>query len=386
MIKKFFSLLFLCLMSVVLIGCNKNGDEPNNIPEKAKNTILVYMIATNTLSGFDYMDMQEMMIAAQNIDLNRNNLVIYHCSKQNNPRLLKIAKVNEVIDEIVLKEYSEEYKSLDVERINEVISDMQMLTPADNYGLVLWSHAMSWTPAKVAINNEVSPTYFGDDYGRHLNIDILASAIPDNLFHYIWMDCCYMSSIECAYQLRNKSNFYVAYPTEVLSNGMPYNLTIPFLTGENIDLVGAANTTFEYFKYNTDKNSQFCTIAVLDMSKLDALAAATKNIYKGFKPIDTYGLQKYSRGAQGPYYDFAHYVRVVAENNNTIEYIEEFNQALKDVVVYKNATDKFLNFKINQENFSGISTHALMYDGSSNEKYYFTLDWYDAVYETLYYE
>ena len=386
MIKKFFSLLFLCLMSVVLIGCNKNGDEPNNIPEKAKNTILVYMIATNTLSGFDYMDMQEMMIAAQNIDLNRNNLVIYHCSKQNNPRLLKIAKVNEVIDEIVLKEYSEEYKSLDVERINEVISDMQMLTPADNYGLVLWSHAMSWTPAKVAINNEVSPTYFGDDYGRHLNIDVLASAIPDNLFHYIWMDCCYMSSIECAYQLRNKSNFYVAYPTEVLSNGMPYNLTIPFLTGENIDLVGAANATFEYFKYNTDKNSQFCTIAVLDMSKLDALAAATKNIYKGFKPIDTYGLQKYSRGAQGPYYDFAHYVRVVAENNNTIEYIEEFDQALKDVVVYKSATDKFLNFKINQENFSGISTHALMYDGSSNEKYYFTLDWYDAVYETLYYE
>ena len=373
-------------MSVVLIGCNKNGDEPNNIPEKAKNTILVYMIATNTLSGFDYMDMQEMMIAAQNIDLNRNNLVIYHCSKQNNPRLLKIAKVNEVIDEIVLKEYSEEYKSLDVERINEVISDMQMLTPADNYGLVLWSHAMSWTPAKVAINNEVSPTYFGDDYGRHLNIDVLASAIPDNLFHYIWMDCCYMSSIECAYQLRNKSNFYVAYPTEVLSNGMPYNLTIPFLTGENIDLVGAANATFEYFKYNTDKNSQFCTIAVLDMSKLDALADATKNIYKGFKPIDTYGLQKYSRGAQGPYYDFAHYVRVVAENNNTIEYIDEFNQALKDVVVYKNATDKFLNFKINQENFSGISTHALMYDGSSNEKYYFTLDWYDAVYEVLYYE
>ena len=381
MIKKLSTLFIACLISLAFVSCNK--EEPNIEPQIAKNTILVYMVATNTLSGFDYMDMQEMMIAAGNIDLSRNNIVIYHCSKQSNPKLLKITKNKEVVQETVLKEYDDTYESLDPMRMREVVSDVRRLTPANNYGLVMWSHAMSWTPAKISANNTATPSYFGDDYGKHMDIDVLANALPDDLFSYIWMDCCYMSSIECAYQLRNKCDWYVGYPTEILSNGMPYNLTIPYLTGETIDLVGAANATFEYFKYSSDKNSQFCTIAVLDMSKIEALAAATKNIYQGFKPIDTYGLQKYSRGAQGPYYDLGHYARTVAEANGTTDYIDEFNKALNDFVVYKNATDKFLNFKIEKENFSGVSTHALMQDASPNEKYYFSLDWFNAVYDVI---
>ena len=239
MIKKLSALFIACLISLAFVSCNK--EEPNIEPQIAKNTILVYMVATNTLSGFDYMDMQEMMIAAGNIDLSRNNIVIYHCSKQSNPKLLKISKNKEVVQETVLKEYDDTYESLDPMRMREVVSDMRRLTPANKYGLVMWSHAMSWTPAKISANNTATPSYFGDDYGKHMDIDVLANALPDDVFSYIWMDCCYMSSIECAYQLRNKCDWYVGYPTEILSNGMPYNLTIPYLTGETIDLVGAAN-------------------------------------------------------------------------------------------------------------------------------------------------
>ena len=59
MIKKLSALFIACLISLAFVSCNK--EEPNIEPQIAKNTILVYMVATNTLSGFDYMDMQEMM-------------------------------------------------------------------------------------------------------------------------------------------------------------------------------------------------------------------------------------------------------------------------------------------------------------------------------------
>jgi len=255
--------------------------------------------------------------------------------------------------------------------------DIKNLTPAKDYGLILWSHAMSWTPSRILIDKNVSPTYFGDDYGKHLNIDQLADAIPDDLFSFIWMDCCYMASIECAYELRNKCQWYIAYPTEILSNGMPYNLTLPYLTKENIDIIGAADATFNYF--NNSYDSKYCTISVVDMSQLNQVAEATKILMSTFKPIDTSDIQKFSRGSQGPYFDFAQYVYQASINtDNFSEKYANFTSALNKAIVYKNHTTKFLNIKINQ--CSGLSTHAVMFDGSDNEKYYYTLDWFNCVY------
>ena len=150
--------IILCL-AIGFISCKDNNDEPKIENKEANRTILVYMVATNTLSGYDKMDIQEMLMAANDIDLSKNNIIVYHCSKSSNPKLIQIM-------------------------------DIKKFAPAKDYGLILWSHAMSWTPSRILIDNNVSPTYFGDDYGKHLNIDQLADAIPNDLFSFIWMDCC----------------------------------------------------------------------------------------------------------------------------------------------------------------------------------------------------
>lgn len=69
----------------------------------------------------------------------------------------------------------------------------------------------------------------------------LADAIPDGVFDFIWFDACYMSGIETAYELRDKCDTFVAYPTEVYTPGMPYNLTIPYILKETPDLKSAAS-------------------------------------------------------------------------------------------------------------------------------------------------
>lgn len=372
-------LVILCI-TIGFICCKDKNDEPNINNKEANRTILVYMIATNTLSGYDKMDIQEMLMATNEIDLSQNNIIVYHCSKSSNPKLIQITNKNGIAEEKTLKEYSDQYSSLEKLRFSEVFEDIQKFTPAKDYGLVLWSHAMSWTPSRKLIDDNVSPAYFGDDYGKHINIDQLADAIPNDLFSFIWMDCCYMASIECAYELRNKCKWYIAYPTEILSNGMPYNLTLPYLTKKDIDVIGAADATFNYF--NNSPDSKYCTITVVDMSYLNKVAETTKVLMSTFKPIDTKDIQKFSRGSQGPYFDFAQYVYQASVNTENFndKYVN-FTNALNEAIVYKNYTNKFLNITINQ--CSGLSTHAVMYDNSDNEKYYYTLDWFNDIYPII---
>lgn len=367
-----------------MAGCSDKKDEPEEpeTPAESNRTILVYMIATNTLSGYDSMDMQEMMLAAKDIDLKKYSLLIYHCSKSTNPKLIKLTSKRGVVETDTIMEYNDDHTSVEVSRISEVINDMKELAPAKEYGIVFWSHATSWTPSFLLANNPVSPTYFGDDYGKHINIDQLADAIPDKTFSFIWMDCCFMAGIECIYEMRNKCDWYIGYPTEILSNGMPYHLTLPLLTQETADIIGAADATFNYFNTSTYNNSRYCTISVIDMSKIEQVADATQKVLESFSPINTSDLQIYSRGSHGPFYDFNHYVSNVAAKCGTTNYLPDFENALNNAVVYKNCTDKFINISIDANLFSGISTHAIKNDNSQKEEYYMTLDWYKRVYPT----
>ena len=59
--------IILCL-AIGFISCKDKNDEPKIENKEADRTILVYMVATNTLSGYDKMDIQEMLMATNDID------------------------------------------------------------------------------------------------------------------------------------------------------------------------------------------------------------------------------------------------------------------------------------------------------------------------------
>ena len=86
-----------------------------------------------------------------------------------------------------------------------------------------------------------------------------------------------MGNIETLYELRGITDYVVASPTEIPSDGMPYNLNVGCFFELVPDLKGAARNTFDYYDVQSGKYRS-CTISVYDMSKIDRVAKATRNI------------------------------------------------------------------------------------------------------------
>lgn len=378
----------IALLTLLLSGCK---DDPEIVKE-CRRTVLVYAVATNSLSGAEDRDMAEMLQGIESIDTDQYRWLVYLRSYNRSPELYEVVNRNGVGEKRLLKTYSTAPLSTTTERMTQVIADMQQLAPAQEYGLVLWSHAMAWDPADesdTAASRSTTKQSFGEDCGdtptaaSGLKMDIrdLQSAIPSGLFNFIWMDCCYMGSVEVAYQLRDKCRYYIAYPTVVLSTGAPYQLTVPLLMQENADITGAAKAMFDY--YNALSGIQrSATIAVYDMTRIEPLADAVSNILQRFVEIDTSGLQRYHSNGDGPYYDLGDYMRRQATLNGSDDAaIDALNTALSDMVVYKDATTGFLgSFAIKKDSYSGISVHPYSADGSYRNRYYTTLDWYKRVF------
>ena len=93
--------------------------------------------------------------------------------------------------------------------------------------------------------------------------------LPDGCFDFIWFDCCYMSCIELAYQLRHKTRYFVAYPTEVYSPGLDYSAAIPELLKPVADLPAAAKTIYDYYTYRVSYAPAAVTIGVFDLSVIE---------------------------------------------------------------------------------------------------------------------
>ena len=85
MIKHLATFVAALISSLLLTGCSdKKKDDPEPPVPSGSRTVLVYMVANNSLggndeySGFDYKDRQEMIAAAENGDLGSSRWLVYY--------------------------------------------------------------------------------------------------------------------------------------------------------------------------------------------------------------------------------------------------------------------------------------------------------------------
>lgn len=381
--KHFLSAITAVFCMIALTACHK--DTPDPVPPTASRTLLIYMVATNNLSSNAELDLSEIMEGTGHDDVDKNSrTLVYLRAYYNKPALVEVKRdsITGVVDVITLKTYSASPVSTEPQRISEVVADMQRYAPADDYGLVLWSHALNWEPSKY---------WFGTDNGdkpadalaAHCDIPALASAIPDQLFSFIWADCCYMGSIEVAWELRSKCSTFVAYPTEVMGTGCPYQLIIPCLMKRGTpDITGAAQKFFDHYdsQYGIYRSA---TIAVISTENLSAVAQAARVILSApAENASLEGVLNYARKDSGPtvpYYDFKGYMQRMSASSDA--YLN-FCNALDMAIIYKAATPKFYNtITIPREDFSGLSVHHFTDDSSATNNYYKTLAWHNAIYQ-----
>ena len=372
--SKYFKYITSVIIAVaILASCNKdNSDEPN---APCRRTILLYIVATNSLgsAGYENQNLSDIESAIKTNSMNGCRVVVYHTRARMEPTLFEIQKNGNSVERKTLKTYSSSLGiSLTVERMREVFADMAKYAPAREYELILWSHATAWA---ATIKKSPKKT-FGDDNSKEMPIPELAEAIPDGLFNTINFDACYMSTVEVAYEMRKDANYLIAAPTEVLGAGMPYSKVMPLYFANNLNPQEIAATVFNHYNAQTG-NKRSCAIAVTKLSEMDALANACRAIHATALPDPDISIMQYYNRQSSPFMvDFMQYYRLISSD------ILTYNK-MKDIydkaVIYKNATPTYLTMVIEPDNFSGLSTYMLGTSVAENDEMYRTLAWYKDI-------
>lgn len=369
--------ILLSLLSLlVFTACEK--DEP---VVHSSRTVLVYMAGNNSLSGF-INDNIEKMVKGANGNLNGGNLLVYAAQKGSSPELYQIKQEGNAIQKITVRTY-EGQNSATTETLKDVLNTVTSNFPADDYGLILWSHATAWIPSDY--DNYLRS--FGQDGTSYIEINDLASALSNYHFSFLAFDACYMSSVEVAYALRNCTDYFIGSPTEILATGFPYHNIIQPMFATQPDVVKIASEFYDYYNSGPEDN-RYATISALKTANLDDLAAACQAIFKGKTDAELFAistkelqLMEYLTRNYHALYDMDDYVKQLA----TPDQYTAFRQAMDKAIIYKAATPKsfyaapYQAIAINK--FSGLSIYVPQEALPKLNEWYKSLAWYKAVYQ-----
>ncbi|MBP3517424.1 MAG: hypothetical protein J6K31_03250 [Parabacteroides sp.] len=313
------------LLGLGLASCSEKEPEPQPV-----RTVLVYLLANNSLDSFAGPNIDSMIAGAAGQNLNGGNLIVYYAPKNANPELLQIKEENGKVNKFHLKEY-EKRNSADPDVMRSVIREVVSQYPADSYGLVLWSHGTAWLPSDY--QNRLKA--FGQDGSNWMEIDELAKGLPDHLFDFILFDACYMASVECVYELRDKADYILASPTETLADGWPYAEIIPQLFATDLPLEKVCETFYDYY---LNYANPYATVSLTKTSELEALKDAVRAILADKTEEELYQLDlsqmqrlEYLYKSPGMLYDMADYIRQLA----TDEQYARFQTCIQKALVYK---------------------------------------------------
>lgn len=339
----------LLIAILALTGCHP--DKEIIKPVAKERTVLVYLIADNSLSGYaapNIVSMQQSMDS-----LLGTRLIVFYNKLGGDCSLIEIEQGQKSVSEVkVLKQYPSGTNPCLPATLSQVIADTRALAPAiKGYSMIMWSHGSGWLPhnmrpARVApkpaakgitkLITDIEPSgaqySFGDglySFSSTFEINDLAAALPSDMkFEYIAFDACFMAGVEVAYQLRDKTKYFIASSAEILGAGFPYTDAMPYILGN--DAIGIARSFYNY--YNAKSGVwRSATIATIDCSKLENVATElSKLVDLGGTPV---AMQQFGRGSfRNLFYDLADMV------HRTWGATPGFDAALKEAVVYQGAT------------------------------------------------
>lgn len=383
LMRPLLSLLTILTGLIFWVSCSDKDTPDSGQDAKNRRAILVYAVAYNDLSYNLQLDMAEMKegMSLAGVDADSCRWLLYRSDyTTEKPELLELTTGKDgELEWRTIKTYSKSTLSTSPERLEQVVKDFRNLTNScGEHGLVLWSHATGWMPPKNSGKYSFGQdnSLGNDRTGREMDIKAMAQALPRNFFTFIWCDCCYMAGVEVAWELRDRCDWYVAYPTEVEGDGMPYHLVIPTLLENKLHYDKAAEIFYRYYAERSSYAN--ATISVIRTNSLQHLADACRQLMYNSPQPSTSGLQQYNRTSQfGPFYDLKDLCLAYANGNTAdIRYHNVVN-ALNDVVVYAAATDTFRELRIDADHFCGISSGICQ----DNQEYYRQLGWYKTIFE-----
>lgn len=392
--KLILAVLTVITVTTVLVACNHN-DEPDPVQEEDLRTVLVYIAADNSLTSFAADDVAEMVSGFAAVDADKNNLLVYVDTQSAKPFLYQITKDSKgAVVKKVLHEYQQQnsvYPTVMAEVYNRVFSAF----PAKSYGLVLWSHGDGWLPSPSNISaSKASTRWFGQDGTSYMDISSLNTALNSAPhFDFILFDACFMQSVEVAYELKDRADYFIGAPNEIPGPGAYYTELVPAMFSQAKDLASTvARGYYDYYaaKYTGQLGSNEnwtmgVTVSVLKSSEVQALAAATAAILPKYitngSAINVSSIYSYDPRSTYYYYDLKGLVQSLTSSVDQSSF-SAWSDAFELAVPVHLTTDKtyssFVYGMISMAGSNGLSAYIPRSSYASLNTFYHSYAWYSA--------
>jgi len=393
-------MLFVVIMSLFPVSCDI---EITPLTPPSKKVFLLYSAGHNNLSSELKEDIKDL---TQNLSYTGNNTLLIYTHRAANssysPSPSYLLRAYKGTDDIVLDtliKFPETTMSASAETVTKVLTHVKENFPADEYGLLFSSHCTGYLPAGYYSNSSKYENSYGksprtihrsigqETEGKNsyeMDLRDFADAIPFKL-NYIIFDACLVGGAEVAFQLKEKADFLVASPAEILSEGMDYKTMTSHLFSYSSLPSRLRDFCRNYYDcYNAHSGAyRSATISLINLRNIESFAEICKVLFAKYRQeldtIDPDSIQQYYTYNYHWFYDLCD---IVEHLGCTGEELASFYEAFDKCVIYKAATDTFLcdtpndpypGFVIN--NFGGLSMYLPCNGGAYLSDYYKSLDW-----------
>lgn len=375
-------LLFI-LASACLIISSCKPKEKDLHPE----VVLMYMSSHNNgLSSFSERQMKDFQLSDLPLSTDNNKIfLVYAHLYGRSPILYRYAKDKKGrFVETIVKEYPASTISTKSSTIRSVLSDVEEVFKPVGRTLILSSHGSSFLPPYFQNSDDLlfdsaQRDAFGPDDDYSLDILELAAILRSFHFNLLMFDCCYMGSVELAYELRNCADYIIGSAHEVLGAGMFRGKMIAPLFSDKSWEEKSIEMCKIYMDYCRNDNSYVGSgfVGLVKSSEFGGLANESKKIFAAHRAdiesLNLYTIQRYVGNADFKHlYDFGDFIEHIASTDE----LKSWNSAYKNCVIYKDQTAYFFDKPIRHH--CGLNSYITKSWYDEVNKYYKKLAWNTA--------
>ena len=232
----FLSLLILA----VLVACDRDPVILKVVPDvvakgdTARKTLLVYMMAENSLYDYAELDVNEIIQAVPSVP-NDSRLFVY-VDDRDMPMLTQYFRLtNGEVGNSNFVLFNKDVCSSDTVALGKVLDYILLNYPTESLDVVMWSHGDGWlrTPLNAAPQRSIGIDNGDNSYinktTKSIEIEELAALLKrlPTRVDRLMFDACFMQCVETAYALRGAVEWIVASPAEIPGDGALYSTLVP---------------------------------------------------------------------------------------------------------------------------------------------------------------
>ena len=297
------AMLFPVVATCSFSACADDDDETPSFvsPYADSRTVMVYMVAENSLSANVWSDVNEMLVGMKNDSLKVGDRLVIYVDDLRLPRIYVVDKMTEGTTFSDLKPvvtYDGEVNSATAEGLSAFMDYAVSHYPAESYGLLLWSHASGWLPSSYGGDYDTGAPVRRKSFGLDNGMNSSNKYLPGNqmsvadmvkalegkpMLEFILFDACLMQNIEVAYELRHTAKYMISSPAEIPLLGANYTTMSKAMFRKDRPHEHILEAYYREYAEGPHRASYGIVVSSVNMGMLDDYVAYMKTVVAAHK-------------------------------------------------------------------------------------------------------